>query len=56
LSSQEFGAGFLAGASLAALDPINHDNPLWAGVWRQRLALQAAAGSLLLIGSREDQE
>jgi hypothetical protein len=55
-SSQEFDAGFLAGASLAALDPIVRDNPLWAGVWRQRLALQAAASSLRLMGRREDQE
>jgi hypothetical protein len=54
-SSQGFDAAFLAGASLAGLDPIARDMPLWAGVWRQRLALQAAAASLRLIGRREDQ-
>ncbi|MFY9971990.1 MAG: DUF1403 family protein, partial [Roseiarcus sp.] len=32
-------AAFLAGAALARLDAIAHQNPPWAGVWRQRLAL-----------------
>ncbi|GAU86922.1 hypothetical protein BIWAKO_06870 [Bosea sp. BIWAKO-01] len=45
---------FQAGASLAALDPIARDTPAWSGVFRQRLALQAAATSLRLIGRRED--
>ncbi|WID99722.1 DUF1403 family protein (plasmid) [Bosea vestrisii] len=54
-SSQGFDAAFRAGANLAALDPIARDMPLWAGVWRQRLALQAAAASLRLLGRREDQ-
>jgi hypothetical protein len=48
-------AVFLAGANLAALDPILRESPDWAGVWRQRLALQAATASLRLIGRREDQ-
>jgi hypothetical protein len=54
-SSQSVDAAFLAGASLAGLDPIVREMPPWAGVWRQRLALQAAAASLRLIGRREDQ-
>ncbi|MCV9938233.1 DUF1403 family protein [Boseaceae bacterium BT-24-1] len=54
-SSQVVDAAFLAGASLAALDAIARENPPWSGVWRQRLALQAAAASLRLIGRREDQ-
>jgi hypothetical protein len=53
--SEPLDAAFLAGANLAALDPIIRESPLWAGVWRQRLALQAAAASLRLIGRREDQ-
>ena len=39
-------AAFLAGAALARLDAVVHENPPWAGVWRQRLALQAAAASV----------
>lgn len=53
--SQSLDAAFLAGASLAALDPIVRETPSWAGVFRQRLALQAAAASLRLVGRREDQ-
>jgi Protein of unknown function (DUF1403) len=48
-------AAFLAGASLGALDAILRLAPLWAGVWRRRLALQAAAGSMELLGRREDE-
>ncbi|MGO4740291.1 DUF1403 family protein [Bosea sp. 2KB_26] len=54
-SYQELDAAFQAGASLAALDPIARDIPAWSGVFRQRLALQAAAASLRLLGRREDQ-
>ena len=39
-------AGFLAGAALARLDAIVRENPPWAGAWRQRLALRAAAASV----------
>jgi hypothetical protein len=48
-------AAFLAGASLGALDAFLRLAPPWAGVWRQRLALQAAAASMRLIGRREDE-
>lgn len=54
-SSQGFDAAFLAGASLSALDAVARETPAWSGVWRQRLALQAAAASLRLLGRREDQ-
>ena len=39
-------AAFLAGAALARLDAIVRENPPWAGVWRRRLALSAAAASV----------
>src|SRR5271170_2657802 len=48
-------AGFLAGAALARLDPIARENPPWAGAWRQRLALQAAAASVARAGRNEDE-
>lgn len=53
-SDQVLDAVFQAGASLAALDPIARATPAWNGVFRQRLALQAAAASLRLLGRRED--
>jgi uncharacterized protein DUF1403 len=48
-------AGFLAGAALARLDLIVRENPPWAGVWRQRLALAAAAASVRRAGRSEDE-
>src|SRR5277367_494322 len=48
-------AAFLAGAALARLDQIVRENPRWAGVWRQRLALQAAAASVRRAGRSEDE-
>ena len=48
-------AAFLAGAGLGALDAFLRLAPPWCGVWRRRLALTAAAGSLRLIGRREDE-
>jgi hypothetical protein len=48
-------AAFLAGAGLGALDAFLRLAPPWAGVWRRRLALTAAAASLALIGRREDE-
>jgi hypothetical protein len=47
-------AGFLAGAALARLDAIVRENPPWAGAWRQRLALAAAAASVRRAGRSED--
>ena len=48
-------AGFLAGAALARLDAIVRENPPWAGAWRQRLALAAAAASVRRAGRNEDE-
>ena len=48
-------AAFLAGAALARLDAIVRENPPWAGVWRQRLALGAAAASVRRAGRSEDE-
>lgn len=46
-------AGYLAGAALNSLDNLVHSEPVWAGVWRQRLALKAAAGATRLRGRTE---
>ena len=48
-------AAFLAGAALACLDAIVRENPPWAGVFRRRLALGAAAASVLRAGRAEDE-
>src|ERR1700683_2882447 len=48
-------AGFLAGAALARLDAVVRENPPWAGAWRQRLALHAAAASVARAGRSEDE-
>jgi hypothetical protein len=48
-------AGFLAGAALARLDAIVRETPPWAGAWRQRLALAAAAASVRRAGRNEDE-
>jgi len=48
-------AAFLAGAALARLDAIVRQNPPWAGVWRQRLALSATAASVRRAGRTEDE-
>jgi hypothetical protein len=47
-------AAFLAGAALARLDAVVRQNPAWGGVWRQRLALGAAAVSVARSGRGED--
>src|SRR5271166_1210785 len=48
-------AAFLAGAALARLDAIVRENPPWAGVWRRRLALSAAAANVRRAGRTEDE-
>ena len=48
-------ATFLAGAALASLDAIVRLDAPYAGVWRQRLALTAAAASLRWTGRREEE-
>ena len=39
----------------AALEAVVRSEAAFAGVWRQRLALMAAATTLRLIGRREDE-
>jgi len=48
-------AAFLAGAALNTLDNLVRAAPPWAGAWRQRLALKAAAAAVRRIGHREDE-
>ncbi|MHA6730693.1 DUF1403 family protein [Devosia sp. A369] len=48
-------AAYLAGAALNALDNLVRQEPVWAGVWRQRLALKSAAAAVHLTGRREDE-
>ncbi len=48
-------AAYLAGAALSRLDAIVKENPPWAGVFRRRLALGAAAMSVLRAGRAEDE-
>ena len=49
-----FEAAFRAGASLALLDAVLHENPPFAGALRQRLALRAATACAALTRHRED--
>lgn len=48
-------AAYLAGAALNSLDNLVRADFVWAGVWRQRLALQSAAAAVNLTGRREDE-
>ncbi|WP_341989639.1 DUF1403 family protein [Azorhizobium sp. AG788] len=48
-------AAFLVGAALNALDNLVRADPPWAGVWRQRLALSAAAAAVRRAGRTEDE-
>lgn len=48
-------AAFLAGAALNSLDNLVRAEPLWAGAWRQRLALKCAAAAGGLAGRSEDE-
>ncbi|MBZ9894522.1 MULTISPECIES: DUF1403 family protein [unclassified Mesorhizobium] len=53
-ASSDADAAFAAGAALGALDTLARGQPAWAGVWRQRLALNCAAASMRLAGRAED--
>lgn len=55
LVMQDSDAGYLAGAALNSLDNLVRQGPVWAGVWRQRLALRSAAAAVQLSGRREDE-
>ena len=48
-------AGYLAGAALNSLDNVVRSSPVWAGVWRQRLALKSAAAATRLLGRKEEE-
>lgn len=48
-------AGYFAGAALTSLDNLVHSDAPWAGVWRQRLAMKAAASAVQLLGRPEDE-
>src|SRR5271165_7563633 len=48
-------AAFLAGAALSRIDAVVRENSPWAGVFRRRLALSAAAASVLRAGRGEDE-
>src|SRR5690606_30031460 len=45
----------IAGAALATLDALVRRRERWAGVWRQRLALAAAAQTARALGRAEDE-
>lgn len=47
-------AGYLAGAALNSLDNLVRSEPAWAGVWRQRLALKAAAATTRMLGRKQE--
>ena len=48
-------AAYAAGAALNSLHNLVRQDFPWAGVWRQRLALQSAAVAVTLTGRREDE-
>lgn len=48
-------AALTAGAAIAALDALVRRRERWAGVWRQRLALSAAAVTVRQAGRIEDE-
>lgn len=47
-------AAYMAGAALSSLDNLVRSDPPWAGAWRQRIALNAAASVARLLGHHED--
>jgi hypothetical protein len=48
-------AAFRAGAALASLHPVVASDPVWQGLWRDRLALAAAETCVAISGRREGQ-
>ncbi|QIB36464.1 DUF1403 family protein [Ancylobacter pratisalsi] len=53
--SSDVEAAFIAGAALNSLDNLVRIAPLWAGAWRQRLALKCAATAVSIVGRTEDE-
>lgn len=54
-SMSEAEAAFFAGAALQSLDGLVRDEPDWAGMWRARMALKAAAVSSSLLGQGQEE-
>lgn len=48
-------AGYLAGAALNSLDNLVRSDPIWSGVWRQRLALKSAVAATRLLRRTEEE-
>ena len=46
-------AAFIAGVALNSLDNLVRTAPVWAGAWRQRLALKCAAAAVSMVGRTE---
>lgn len=51
----EADAAFMAGAALNTLDALIRSEPVWAGAWRQRLALKCAVSAMRSFGRVEDE-
>lgn len=51
----ETDAAFFAGAALNSLDFVVRSEPVFAGAWRQRLALKCAVAAVRLAGRSEDE-
>ena len=51
----ESDAAFMAGSALNSLDNLVRSNPVWAGLWRDRLALKCAVSAVRLAGRNEDE-
>jgi hypothetical protein len=49
----EADAAFTAGIALKTLDDLVRTQPVWAGCWRQRLALRSAQSAVQLLGRNE---
>lgn len=52
---RDIDAAHMAGAALNCLDNLVRAEPVWAGVWRQRLALKSAAAATCLLGRTEEE-
>ncbi|OQM74354.1 DUF1403 family protein [Manganibacter manganicus] len=48
-------AAFMAGAALNSLDRIVRSQSVWAGAWRQRLAIKCGVAACRLAGRSEDE-
>lgn len=48
-------AAYMAGVALISLNNLVLSGPIWAGVWRQRLALKSTAVATQLLGRKEEE-